>query len=370
MAYRLPTDGLFEEVKLRGAFGQTGNQPLCDPREGCQKFTSLRLDNNPAGIPGFQLEGSVGSELEPERMTEFEVGVDLTGLDGRGTLELTGFLQNITNLILERTTAPSTGFSDQFINGGSLRKWGIESALGLTPIRSSDLTWVSRTSFFFNRSEVTRLDVPAFEADAGFGLILGGFFVEEGSSLTQIVGVEPDCTGPGTPRESCRSEAGLEKLGDTEPDFVMTFSNELQWKDFRFYSLLEWRKGQEIVNLTKLLFDLGGNSPDQTAPGGGNDRAAEFLVRAAPWVESGSFLKAREVSLTYELPAATVDRLFSGFFDSVRIRASARNLFTITPYDGLDPEVSNFGTQQVGRSIDVAPFPPSRSFWLGIDVSL
>ena len=130
------------------------------------------------------------------------------------------------------------------------------------------------------------------------------------------------------------------------------------------------RHGQEIINLTKLLYDLGGNSPDQTAPGGGNDRTSEFLVRAAPWVESGSFLKAREISITYDLPESAVQSLFHGFFDTVRLRLSGRNLFTITPYDGLDPEVSNFGTQQVGRSIDVAPFPPSRSFWFGIDVSL
>ena len=371
VAYRIPTDGLFEEIKVRGAFGQTGNQPLCDPREGCQKFTSLRLDNNIEGIPGFQLEGSVGSELEPERMTEFEAGVDLTGLDGRGTLELTGFVQNVKNLILERTTAPSTGFSDQFINGGELRKWGLEAALGLTPVRGSNLTWISRTSFFFNRSEVTKLDVPAFEADAGFGLILGGFFIEENESLTQIVGVEPDCTGMNDdPALNCRSEAGLAKLGDTEPDFVMSFSNELQFSNFSLYGLLEWRKGQEIINLTRLLYDLAGNSPDQTVEGGGNDRAAQFQVRSAPWVDSGSFLKAREISLTYQLPESAVAGLFGGFFDSVRIRASARNLFTITPYDGLDPEVSNFGTQQVGRSIDVAPFPPNRSFWLGLDVSL
>lgn len=370
-SYRLPVGGFFDEIKLRGAFGQTGNQPLCDPREGCQKFTSLRLDHNIEGIPGFQLEGSLGSALEPERMTEFEAGVDFGARDGRATLELTGFVQNISNAILERTTAPSTGFADQFINGGKLRKWGLEAALGLTPVRGPDFTWISRTSFFFNRSEVTELDVPPFEADAGFGLILGGFFVEEGESLTQIVGVEPGCTGSGdAPALLCRSAPGLAKLGDTEPDYVMAFTNEFQWGPFRLFSLFEWRRGQEIINLTGLLYDLAGNAPDQTADGGGSDRASDFLTRASPWVEPGSFLKAREISLTWDLPQTAVDRLLGGLFDTVRVRASARNLFTITPYTGLDPEVSNFGSQQVGRSIDVAPFPPSRSFWLSFDVTL
>ncbi len=372
ISYRIPSEGLFDEIKVRGAVGQTGNQPLCDPREGCQKFTSLRLDNNIEGIPGFVLEGSVGSDvLEPERMTEFEAGVDLTGLDGRATLELTGFVQHISNLILERTTAPSTGFGDQFINGGSLRKWGIETALGITPVRTGDLTWVSRTSFFFNKSKVTQLDVPSFEADAGFGLILGGFFIEENESLTQIVGVESACTGTGDdPALDCTSEPGLAKLGDTEPDFTMTFSNELRFKNLSLFGLLEWRKGQDVINLTQLLYDFSANTADYTAPGGGGDRLAVFGASARPWTQSGSFLKAREISLTYDVPGSVARSLFGGMFDTIRIRASARNLFTITPYDGLDPEVSNFGNQQVGRSIDVAPFPPSRSFWLGIDVSL
>lgn len=371
-SYRIPMEGLFDEVKVRAAVGQTGNQPLCEPRTGCQKFTSLRLDNNIEGIPTFQLEGSVGSDfLEPERMTEFEAGVDLTGLDGRGTLELTGFIQNIDNLILERTTAPSTGFANQFINGGALRKWGIESALALTPVQTEDLTWISRTSFFFNKSEVTRLDVPAFEADAGFGLVLGGFFIEEGSSLTQIVGVESACTAdPATddPALECRSVPGLAKQGDTEPDFTMTFSNEVRYKDLSLYGLLEWRKGQDVINLTQLLYDFSANTADFTEPGGGAERLEVFGSSARPWTQSGSFLKAREISLTYDLPSSVAGSLFGGFFDSIRLRASARNLFTITPYEGLDPEVSNFGNQQVGRSIDVAPFPPSRSFWLGIDV--
>jgi hypothetical protein len=52
---------------------------------------------------------------------------------------------------------------------------------------------------------------------------------------------------------------------------------------------------------------------------------------------------------------------------SARVSLSGRNLITLTHYSGLDPEVSNFGTQAIGRNYDVAPFPPSRSFWLSVD---
>jgi len=62
--------------------------------------------------------------------------------------------------------------------------------------------------------------------------------------------------------------------------------------------------------------------------------------------------------------------LGGGPFRQISIVASGRDLFVITNYRGLDPEVSNFGNQPIGRSIDVAPFPPSRSFWLGFDLTL
>ncbi len=400
-SYRFPdVGGIVDEVKIRGAVGQTANQPLCDPREGCQKFTSLELDNNIEGIGGFQLEGTVGGgeALKPERMTEFEAGVDVTAFDGRASLELTGYLQNVDDLIIEATTAPSTGFTDVIFNGGELRNHGIEAAINATPVRNSDLVWSTRTSFFVNRSEVTRLDVPAFEADAGFALFLGGFFIEEGSSLTQIVGTDPRCTGTGSPFDDCRSLAGHIKLGNSDPDFNMHFTNTLQVGDhLELFTLFEWRQGQEVINLTELLFDASFNSVDFGDPNdffnnlgdadgdgipefsgdscnpdcSGAERLAAFVNGySSPYTQPASFFKAREISLSYTLPEQTVARLFGGFFDSVRIRASARNLFTITDYRGLDPEVSNFANQQVGRSIDVAPFPPSRSFWLGFDFTL
>ncbi len=389
-SYRFPDVGGFvDEVKLRAAVGQTGNPPTCDPRDGCQKFTSLRLDNNIEGIGGFQIEGTVGGgfDLQPERMTEFEGGVDIIALDGRASLELTGYLQNVDDLIIEATVAPSTGFADVIFNGGELRNYGIEAALGVTPIARSGFTWNSRTSFFVNRSEVTRLDVPAFEADAGFALFLGGFFIEEGSSLTQIVGTDPDCTGEGQPFENCVSLAGHARNGNSDPDFNFNFVNDFQLGDFQVFTLFEWRQGQSVVNLTELLYDLSRNTVDFADPNfsGGSDfsgkdchpdcsglarRTAFVNGWALPFTQPASFFKAREIALSYTLPEDVTSRIFGGFFDQIRLRASGRNLFTVTNYRGLDPEVSNFGTQQVGRSIDVAPFPPSRSFWFGFDLRL
>jgi hypothetical protein len=83
-------------------------------------------------------------------------------------------------------------------------------------------------------------------------------------------------------------------------------------------------------------------------------------------VEDATFVKLREVTLTYNLPESYVTRIPG--VKTARLSVSGRNLLTFSNYSGLDPEVSNFGNQAIARNIDVAPFPPSRSFWTSIDV--
>jgi len=370
-SFRFPNlGGPFDEIKLRAAFGQTGNEPQAQ-----QKFTTLGVTSNIQGIQGFALPGNVGdAAIKPERQSEFEFGTDITGLDSRATLSLTGYIHKISDLILQRRVAPSTGFTNEFFNGGELRTWGGEASLGITPIATGNFSWVSRTNFQFNRSRVQTLPVPAFiPSNAGFGTSLGAFYIQQGHSATQIVGTA------GTNPDGSQK---LVTLGNSTPDFEISFSNDFRYAGLRLYGLLDWRKGQDIVNLTQLLYDAYGNSPDYTTPDGnvrpvtecfpdcyGIERLLGFVGGyARGYTQSGSFLKVREVSLSYQLPDAAVHSLFGGAFRSVRFTASGRNLFTFTPYKGLDPEVSNFGNQQVGRNVDVAPYPPSRSFWFGVDL--
>jgi hypothetical protein len=84
-------------------------------------------------------------------------------------------------------------------------------------------------------------------------------------------------------------------------------------------------------------------------------------------VESGTFVKLREVSLSYDLPQSAIGRI-GNVAKRVRFKVSGRNLLTFTPYSGFDPEVSNFGNDPIDRNIDLAPFPPSRSFWTSVEL--
>jgi hypothetical protein len=101
----------------------------------------------------------------------------------------------------------------------------------------------------------------------------------------------------------------------------------------------------------------------------GDDRINQFgagLTR--PYVQDGSYLKLRELNVSYRLPEGFTSSLFGSGVRHARLSLTGRNLLRFTPYDGLDPEVSNFGNQAIVRNIDVAPFPPSRSFFFSIDL--
>ena len=354
-----PFTGL-DEIKLRAAYGQSGNPPLYG-----QKFTPLTPTQNIAGLPSLVVQGTVASpDLRPERQAEIEGGIDATMFGGRGTLEFTVYQKNLTDLLLQRTLAPSTGFATEIFNGGELRTRGIEAGIGFVPVQTNSAQWVSRVNFHTTRSKIIDLPVPPFRV-GGFGTALGAFEIAEGASATQIVGNDtlPDGT------------TIVRKIGDATPDFTMSFNNDFSFNRFRVSALLDWQKGGDVINLTKFLFDLGQNTADFATPitvAGeettvGERRLDLFGRQTAVYLEDASFVKLREVTLAYDIPEDLVSRLWSRARYAT-LSLTGRNLLTSTDYTGLDPEVSNFGNQNIARNIDVAPFPPSRSFWFSVRV--
>ncbi|KAB2907834.1 MAG: SusC/RagA family TonB-linked outer membrane protein [Kofleriaceae bacterium] len=340
----------FDLLRVRGAFGQAGNRPNYG-----QKFTPLNATQTIEGMPTLTLGGTVGDTgIEPERQTEVELGTDVALKDQRAVLELTAYQRNISNLLSQRAVELSSGYTTIFENSGSLRNRGIEAAVQVTPVEQA-VTWTTRGILTLNRSEVTDLPGGAFNVTTvGFGAGLGAFRIEEGKSATQIVS---DVDGDGV----------LDVVGNGEPDFRVGWSNKVTWKQLELNTLLDWQKGSDIVNLTKLLYDFGQVSPDYI--GAGEARLDAFSNGdISPYIEDASFVKLREVAVAYNLPAKLAKDALS--VDWLRVSLSGRNLLTWTSYSGLDPEVSNFGNQPIGRNYDVAPYPPSRSFWLSVEAGL
>lgn len=345
--------GGVDELKLRGAYGQTGN------RAAFGALFSPDTTGTIGGNSGTFIGTRAGDpNLKPERQKEFEGGFDATLAQGRAQFTFTFYQKNIADLLLERTLAPSEGQANQiFSSGSTLRNRGVEASLTVQPVQSKDVNWVLRTTFFASRSKITQLTVPAFQT-GGFALSLGTFQIEQGSSPTQIFGlVGTDAAG--------NPVAG--KVGDANPDYQMSFSSDVDFHRFTLGMLWDYKQGGDIINLTEFLYDAGSNSKDFVTAGA--DRINRFGQGfTEPYVQSGTYVKLRELNLSYNIPERTVSGLFGSTVRTARLSLTGRNLLRFTPYRGLDPEVSNFGRQAIVRNIDVAPFPPSRSFFFSIDL--
>src|SRR5206468_3561949 len=158
---------------------------------------------------------------------------------------------------------------------------------------------------------------------------------------------------------------GLGFVGDATPDFQMGFSNDFTFGSFRLATLFDWRHGGKVIDLTNNYFD-GGLLADTAA---GNARLARLNAGEPAYVEDAGFVKLREVTLGYMLPTRFTQSLGGGTLHDTRLELSGRNLYTWTKYTGLDPEVSNFSNQALGRIQDVTPYPPFRSFFFSISTS-
>ena len=371
-----------DNLKLRAAYGQTGNLSTFGA-----KFTSLGASNI-GGLGGILITNTRGTDdIKPERQKELEAGFDISAWEGFANLSVTVYEKNISDLLLQRELEPSTGFSFETFNGGGLRNRGIEASLDLRPVQSEQFQWSSNLNFWKNVSKVTDLSVPAFDV-GGFGTSLGVYRVEEGKSATQIVGLDPKTDGNGNlvTKEDGSPVIVPKKLGDGEPDFQLSWYNQFKiLKNVDLSFMLHWKKGGDIINLTQLLSDLNGTSPDYddtdlTFPdfinkaGGISDSTPNGVKRSSlvgvttrQFIQNASYLRMREIGLYYNLPTSLLSGISSGI-RGVRFGVSATNLFTISPYSSYDPEVSNFGNQPIAQGIEVAPYPSSKQYYFHFNI--
>ncbi len=349
---------LLDQLKLRVAFGQSGNFP----RFGAT-FTSLApvvIGGSTGSIIGTQRGNT---SLGPERQTEIEGGFDVGLLGNKLNLEFTYYNKTIDDLVLNVNVPPSSGFIQQWLNVGSIENRGVELGLSATPIARPDFSWDFTTNFWLNRAEVTELRVPAFVTGA-FGATLGTYYIQEGKSPTQLVGIGP--------AERDEDGDGLVVYGDAEPDFNVSWFNTLQYGNWDLTFLWHWKQGGDNINLTTLLSDIFGTSPDfddkTLDPSGqltnGNYRLSQLGVSAEPFIEDASYIRLREVALYYRIPRSVFNDILG-----LRIGVSGRNLLNFFDYNSYDPEVSNFGTNAISSVVEVTPFPSSKRVFFHINAS-
>ena len=347
------------QLKIRAAYGQSGN---------FAPFGAIYTPLVPVvfnGTTGSLIGLTQGNEsLGPEKQSELETGIDVGLLRNRVTLEVTYYTKKVDDLLLNVQIPTSTGFSFAWKNVATINNKGIEIALNAIPIQKNGWNWTSGINFWKNDAKVTRLDVPAFNTGA-FGATLGTYRIQEGKSPTQIVGI----AGPG---DKVDPESGLGVFGDAEPDFQLSFTENVRYKNWEFSVLVHWKEGGKNINLSTLLSDIFGTSPDYDKksldPAGvmsnGPFRLNALGTTAAPWVENAGYVRIREIGLRYHLPK----QWFRNIAD-VKVGFSGRNLFNWFKYNSYDPEVSNFGVNAISSNVEVTPFPSAKSFNFDLSVN-
>jgi len=345
----LDPDAFFSNFKLRAAYGEANNTPAYG-----SKFTSMNVSNI-GGLPGSIIGLQEGQpNIEPERQSEFETGLDFSVLKGRLSFEFTYYRKKIYNFLMQSNPPSSSGFSTSWVNAGDLQNTGVELSLNARPVQNRNITWNTTFNFWLNRSLVTRL-ITNPTPQGSFGYVLGTYQIQQGASATQILGLSP---------------TGIVKWGDAEPTFQMNTYNEITFQNkisLRF--LLHWKNGGQNVNLTNLENDFGGTSADwdaQTIQKGvpnGAYRISQIGTSAQEFVQNSGYVKLREIGLYYSFSTSR-----DNFLKGLRVGVSMTNFFVWTKYAAYDPEVSNFGTG-FSSGVDVDPYPATKraDFHISLD---
>ncbi|NPA45594.1 MAG: SusC/RagA family TonB-linked outer membrane protein [Chlorobi bacterium] len=382
------------EFKIRGAYGEAGNLSVLDrPSLNYMYLGTLYNSGNYLGQNTYYPKTADGNpDIRPERSKEIEAGFDLSMFDNRLGIEFTYYKQNITDLVLNRVLAPSTGFTSRFENIGSVENKGFELSVNATPVQTNDFKWDLRATYSQNRNRA--YDIPGFRIQmAGFG---GTSVVQEGEPIGSFYlyyyatdangnwvldpngnpqrarGHYEDQDGDGfaeTPVQDFDSNGQptgdlLRKIaGDPNPDFTASLFQTFTYKDFFLRVGIEAVQGFDVLNWDKRMayrFPNGYFYGEELQlvhdgvknPGWYSNR---FFIWES-FLEDGSFVKLREVSLGYNWKPSWK------YLKQVRFTLTGSNLLSWDKYWGMDPEVNYMGRSNVGRSQDFGGIPIPRVY--------
>jgi TonB-linked SusC/RagA family outer membrane protein len=373
---------VFSDLKFRASYGSTGNQ------NGIPDFASRGLWNggnnylNVSGINPFQLSNP---DLKWETTRQLNVGTDFGLLKGRLNVEFNYYRKYTTDLLLELPVASQLGFSSIFANAGEMSNNGFELTVKGEVVATKDFTWNSSFSISTNRNKVEKLQTPILKS-SGQGIIQEGyplysFYVHKQLGVNQKNG---DVLFDDVNKDGKLSDADLQILGNAWPSYFGSFSNEFTlFKNFDVRAFIYYSYGNKIWNNTRYRTGHGGSRngvfamfqeqlgrwqkdgditdvPRLTASGN------NASIIPSRFLEDGSFVRLKTLSIGYTFPK---DLLSKTKLSSARVYIMATNLFLITKYKGLDPEVNTVATDQNVMAYDQAIAPQPRTLQVGFNIS-
>ncbi|MBN2758319.1 MAG: SusC/RagA family TonB-linked outer membrane protein [Bacteroidales bacterium] len=391
-----------DELKIRAAIGTAGQRPGFAAQYETYSISSGSTSKSTLG----------NKDLKPSKSTEIEVGLNVNFLK-RFTFEAAYSNTVTTDQFMYVPLAPVAGFSGQWQNAGTLETNTFEFTLGADIIKTNDFSWSANLIFDRSRMMVTKLDVPSFlmqpddqivqdgqafyiEEGATFGILYGYKFVTSLDQMTNqladgdvIDNYEVNDDGYVVPRgsmgtinervfqldENNDGIADKMEIGDVNPDFNLSLSNTLKYKDFSLYFLIQWKQGGDIYNRQRQWSyrdnlhgdaDMYGVAPQEKKAYDYFQSLYNVNNFSSEFVEDGTYVKLREVSLYYNF-SKQVSNLTKGFIKDIKVGLVGRNLLTWTTYSGMDPEVGRAGNGQI-YAIDAYGYPHFRTISGSIEI--
>lgn len=368
------------ELKLRGSYGVTGNDDI-----PAFRYAALYGSNSYNGQPAIYPSNIPNPDLKWETTIQTDIGLDLGLYENRIAVTLDVYNKQTKDLLLSRPIPGSSGFTLITENIGEVQNKGVEVTINTQNTRG-ELRWTTQLNLSANRNKVLKL----YQGQAIDDLGRGGNRVMEGEPIGifysfKSLGVDPstgDIVFADTNFDGEITTDDRVKVGNPHPKFIGGLTNNFSYKGFDLSIFLQFSYGNDVFNGSRLYLESLQGGDNQLAavtrrwkqPGDITDipRATSDAVKAAEnkrvssrFIEDGSYLRVKNVTLGYSVNKAFVQKIgLSG----LRLYFSTQNLYTFTNYSGLDPEVnySGVGNQVIGT--DFFTFPQARSYTLGLNL--
>lgn len=406
--------GLVDDMKLRASYGSIGSH-------GIGPYTTLsRIGGthsygfNDARVGTFGPQGVANADLKWETTTQLDIGLDLGFLDNRLGVTLDYYHKKTTDLLLNQLTSivnnPTTNHDPSITrNIGSLQNTGFEFSVNYQPTISSQLQWSVSLNGTFQSNKL--LDLALVEGQdflqLGDNLRRNYHRLEEGQAFGNFVGYETDglyqtveevaasaqpTARPGDMKYVDQNGDGIIDgqdfvvLGNAYPDFFGGITNNLTYGNFNLSVFFFAMLGQESFNyqLAQWKYDLSSSEFNKfaevatdrwTGPGTSNDipRAGYKPINISDgpdgaidrMVEDASFLKLRNITLTYNLPKSLLSRVG---ITNANVYLQGNNLLVFTKFSGFDPEGSNMGGSATLLPVNANLYPATRNYMLGLQI--
>ena len=381
-------------LKLRAGFGVTGVIPN-DPYISLTKYTygSSYYYSNGTWLPGLSVSSNPNPDLKWEKSTEFNVGLDWSLLDERLGGSIDVYNKKTTDLLFLYTVpTPPNLYNETMANAGSVRNRGVEVAINAVPVRTKDFEWKTVVTIASNKSKLLSLSNDMYESETfkdvgGLGepINISTHRMEEGRPLGEFYGLKSvgvsenglflieksDGEVVEFSNDQLKNDEYRQYLGNGLPKVTLGWTNNFSYKGWDLNMQFTSQLGFKILNEPRAFYENNSIAYNrlksvEVAPYGGQYTlsSSQPQTLVSYYLENGNYLKLTNLTIGYTFPIKSTNKWIKG----ARAYLSGDNLFCITGYSGLDPELANAYPTYAG--IDYRDkYPSTRSFTFGVNLT-